>query len=178
MLKKMISVLLALCVLFLCLLPAAAAGSNFGVISVRLNSDIAGLTKDDAEKLIEIRSDNVVYKTGNGGPVFFADYGGTAEDGALVAGRTYTAYYSLEAADGYTLPDILNDNDVQIECGKGVSVISTQILSAKIRGEDGNFKEYREVRIFAQVVVDGNIFQRVIGMIHDLILKIKAWSLD
>lgn len=176
MMKKMISVLLAVCIVFLCLLPAAAA-NDIGVISVRLNSDIAGLTRKDAEKMIELRSDNVVYRTDNDGPVFVADYGGTADDGVLAAGRTYYVDYLLVAADGCALPEKLNDGDVQIECGKGVSVISTQIVTADIRGEDGNFEPFRGLRIYAKVVVDGNVFQRIIGMIHDLILKIRAWSL-
>ena len=173
--KKSICVLLVLILAFFAMLPAAAA--DCGKIAVYLPSNIAGLTKRDAQKLIELKTDNVRYQTGNGGPILIADYGGTPEDGALVAGRTYDIYYSLTAAEGFELPEKLADGSLEITCGKGVSVISSQIVWAPIRLVDGSFMECRGLRIFARVVVDGNAFQRFLGMIHDWILKIKAWSL-
>ena len=187
MIKKLVSVLLALCVLGGCLLlPAAAqtidaqsgdAQSEFGVISVKLNSDVAGYTENDIDKFIEIRSANVVSSQRDGGPVSVADYAGTHEFGALVAGRTYFIDYAMVAAEGCTLPDNVEDLDVAIECGKGVSVYHTAIVSGPYRDEDGVMREYKGFRIQAKVVVDGNAFQRVFGWIHDLILKIEAWSL-
>ncbi len=174
--NKILSVVLAVCLVCCCLLPAAAANET-GVIRVKLHSDIAGLTVDDAEKLVELRSPNVVYRTGAGSPVQISDYAGTAIFDAAVAGRTYYISCTLVAADGYTLPDALSDGDLEIECGKGASVISTQIVSADIRDESGVLVPFRGLMINAEVVADGNIFQRLIGMLHDLVLKIRAWSL-
>ena len=175
MMKKAFSVLLALCAVCCCLLPAAAV--EMGTIKVKLNSDLAGLTEKDVVGFIEIKSDNVVSSQQDGGPVSVADYSGTPEFGALVAGRTYFIDYALVAADGYTLPDKVEDLDVEIECGKGVTVYHTPIVSGPYRDEDGVMREYKGFRIQAKVVVDGNAFQRIIGWIHDLILKIEAWSL-
>ena len=176
MLKKSIAVLLALCAVCCCLLPAAAA-SDFGVIRVKLNSNIAGLTEKDAEKLIELKSDNVVYRADHGGPVLISDYAGTPESGKLKAGRTYFVNYVMAPAPGYTLPEKLEKGDVEIECGKGVSVISTSIVTGSYRQDNGEFLQIRGVKIYAQVVVDGNAFQRIFGYLHDLYLKMRAWSL-
>ena len=173
MVKKAISVLLALCAVCWCVLPAAAQRET-GKIAVKLNSDIAGATYKDAGRLIELKTDNVVLSTRGDGPVYTVDYAGTPVSGELKAGRTYNIYYSLTAADGYTLPDTLNDGAVEIECGNGVKVISTQIVSLNDR--NGN-PVYRGVKIYATVTVDSSTFQRIIGYIYDVILKIKAWSL-
>ncbi|MBQ4364740.1 MAG: hypothetical protein II804_00570 [Clostridia bacterium] len=176
MMKKMLSVALCLLVVCFCLLPAFGL-EDCGTISVRLNSDVAERTKNDVQALFALRSGNVTYGIRGGEPIQIADYGGTEETGRLVAGRTYTVSYTLSAADGYVLPQQLDDNNLQISCGKGVSVISRAIVSARVRTDDGSFDEIRGVRIFAKLTVDGNVFQRFIGRIHDLILKAKAWSL-
>ena len=174
--KKTISVLLAVCLLCFSLLPAAAA-KDIGVISLRLNSDLAGKTKNDVAQLIELRSDNVTYGIRYGEPVSIADYAGSSENGALVSGRTYMIDYHLSPANGYTLPEQLIDSNFDISCGKGVTVIAKQIVSSSYRNANGELELVRGIRIYAKVVVDGNIFQRMVGLLHDWILKIKAWSL-
>lgn len=177
MLRKTLSVFLVLCTLCCCALPAAAVRET-GVIRVRLHSDIAGLTEsDEPEKMIELLTDNVVYSYRAAGPVSFADYAGTPVFDDLKAGRTYDLSYCLDAAEGYALPETIGEGDVQIECGKNVWVYSTQITTARIRNDDGSFTTYKGLRIQAQVVVDGNIFQRIIGFLYDIYLKIRAWSL-
>ena len=177
MLKKGLSVLLVLCIFCGCMLPAAGAG-KIGTIRLKLNSDIDGLTERHYEKVIEIKSDNVVYTKRSAGPVSFSDYAGTPVQGAVKAGREYTVHYLLDAAEGYALPDDPDELDVEIECGKGVKVISKQIVSARERDESGNFVvTYRGLMIYASIVVDGSVFQRMIGRIHDIIIKIRAWSL-
>lgn len=174
--KKAISLLLAVFLLCLCAMPVASL-DEVGVVSVKLNSNVAGLTKNDTEKLFEIKGGNVVYQPDNAGPVYICNYAGTSDSGKLVAGRTYTVYYSLVAAEGYELPDQINDGDVLIETEKGVRVIRTSITSGSVRGDDGILYKTKGLSIFAELKVDGNFFQRFIGRIHDIILKIKAWSL-
>ena len=177
-LKRTISILLVICAVLGCIMPAFAQESTGGKISLRINSDIAGLTEKDAEKLIEIKGGNVVYSTRGDGPVSINDYAGTHTAEPLAAGRTYNIYYTLTAADGSTLPDSLIEKDLEIECGKGVTVISSQIVTAKEKTEDGIFIEnFRGLMIYAVVKVDGNVFQQIYGFIYDLILKIRAWSL-
>ena len=174
--KKVISVLLGLLIVCSCLLPAAAL-QDCGTISVRINSDIAGLTKDDVQKLIELRSDNVKYGIRTSEPVSFSNYAGTSENGKLVAGRTYTAHYYLTAADGYVLPEQLTDSNLVIDCGKGVTVYSKSIVTSNVRLADGSFDETKGIQIYAKIVVDGNFFQRMIGVFYDLFLKVKAFQL-
>ena len=174
--KKVLSVLLSLLIVCSCLLPAVAL-KECGTISVRLNSNIAGLTKNDVQKLIELRSDNVKYGIRTSEPIGIANYAGSSENGKLVAGRSYTISYYLSAADGYVLPDQLSDSSLDISCGKGVSVISKSIVTSNIRLEDGSFDEVKGIRIFASVVVDGNFFQRLTGLFYDFFLKVKAFQL-
>ena len=176
--KKALSVVLAVCILCGCfMISAFAEDKPMGTVRVRLNSNVAGKTESDYADFIEILSDNAVYRFSGAGPVSVSDYAGTPENGKLVAGRRYSVSYCLDAADGYVLPDALNDGDIEIECGKNVTVYAKQIVSANYRTDDGEFVPYRGLRIVASITVDGNIIQRLFGMIHDLILKIQAWSL-
>ena len=138
MLKKAVSIFLVICTFCFCLVPAAAK-NEFGAASIRLNSNLDGCTEKDTERFIEIRSENVVYNMMFSGPVSVSDYSGTGEQGKLKAGRTYYVTYNLDAASGYELPEKLDDSNLIIECGKGVTVISRQISSAPVRNEDGSF---------------------------------------
>ena len=176
MLKKGCAVFLALCAVFCLLLPAAAE-STIDAIKVTINSDIDGVTENDAEKLFTLQSDNVIYWSKISGPLTIADYGGTEVDDELKAGRTYFIHYYMEPAEGFELPDQISDIDLQIDCGKGVTVINTAIIASHVRLEDGTFDDTRGVSVYARVVVDGNVLQRITGLIHDVVLKIKAWSL-
>ena len=175
MLKKIICMLLAISVVCFCMLPAAA--KETGVITLRLNSNIAGRTERDIEQLIEIKSENVIYSKYRTTPVAVSDYAGTPDSGKLQAGRSYDIRYQLSAAEGYELPEAVTADNVKIECGKGVNVYAVQITRGTYREENGELVTYRGLQIYASVVVDGNVFQRVIGWFHDLILKAKAWSL-
>ena len=176
MLKKSIALFLAVCAVCCCLLPAAAQ-AEIGPMAVKLNSNIAGCTNRDVDQLIELESDNIILSTRDKEPVYIVDYAGTSVSGEVVAGRTYFAYYVLEAAEGYALPDALEEGDISIACGKGVSVISTQIVTAPTKIDGVWVESFRGLRIYAKVLVDGSFFQRLIGRIHDVILKIRAWSL-
>ena len=174
--KKILSLLLAACLLGCCLLPAFAA-EPVGKVSVRLNSNIAGCTRADYEQMFEIVSGNVVYSFRSSGPVSISDYAGTPEYAHMTAGRTYYLDYVLDAAEGYEFPEKLADEDLEIECGEGVRVYNKSIVVGPYREENGEIVRYKGLRIQASVVVDGNVIQRIIGFFTDMILKIKAWSL-
>ncbi len=177
--SRSVALALTLCIVFLSAVPAAFAEGKepVGAIELRLNGDIAGLSSKDVDGFLEIKSGNVVYAT-RGDTVFIADYAGTAVDTAVRAGRTYFVYYHLTAADGYELPPDKGDVDLTVECGKGVSLLSYDVLSAKYADEDGVFIEnYRALMIRAKVVVEGTFLERLVGSIWDLFLKIRAWSL-
>lgn len=176
--KKLISLTLILCVLLGCLALPAGAQQDAGPISLRLNSDIAGCTRMDVDKLIEIRSPQVTFYPYGDSPIFIANYAGGGEYAHMDAGRSYSITYTLVAADGYTLPDEISDGDVIFDCGKGVDVISCKIV--EIRRPDteaGENLRTKALRIIAVVVVDGTALQRVIGWFRDIILKIRSWSL-
>ena len=176
MFRKTVSVLSALCVLCCCLLPAAALAPT-GPVAVTLHSDIAGCTQNDADRLIEVKTAGVAVKGLAGEGIYISDFGGTPENGPLVAGRTYFIDYTLSAAPGYTLPETVGPDTVAVTCGKGVSVISTQLVQVTARDDDGNPLPFRGIAIRTKTVVDGSLLQRILGYIHDLILKIRAWSL-
>ena len=172
-LKKGFALLLAVCLLCGALLPLCAAQTETGVISLRLNSDVAGCTREDADRLIEIRSGNVVPGCGGERPIFIANAAGGTEGAHMDAGRTYTITYTLEAADGYTLPETLSEGDVQIETGKGVTVLNCGVIRlASVTGGEPT----RALRINANVKVDGTVIQRIIGFLRDLFLKIRSWQ--
>ena len=176
MIKKTLCVILALFSLLCCLTPASAQ-REMGKISVKLRSDIAGVTEEETEKLIELKSDNVVFSYESGTPVSFYDYAGSVYNEPAVAGRKYGVDYLLEAAEGFTLPEKIEAGDLDIECDSGVRVISASIVSARKRDADGDFYTFTGLRITAEILADGNLFERIAGFFYDIYLKIRAWSL-
>ena len=173
--KKLISVLLAACLLLCCLMPLAAAEPEGGPIRIRLNSDVAGCTSKDVDELIELLSPQVTwYDNGGNGPVSIANYAGGTEYAHMEAGREYAVTYMLKAADGYTLPEEITDGDVVFECGKGAKVVYCKIAEMYAGSKDARV---RALRIIATVVPDGTVMQRIIGFIRDIILKIRTWQL-
>lgn len=176
--KKLLCAALAACLLLTCLLLPAAAQTEEGPISLRLNSDIAGCTRMDVDKLIEIRSPQVTWYPYGDSPIYITNYVGYGEFAHMDAGRTYGITYTLVAADGYTLPEELAEGDVVFDCGKGVDVVYCKVV--EIRRPDSAEEENprtRALKIVANVVVDGTVLQRVIGWFRDVILKIRSWSL-
>ena len=177
--KKLISLTLAVCVLLGCLLPlASAAAEPEGPIILRINSDVAGCTQKDYEKIIEIRSPQVTYYPNREYPITIANYAGGGEYAPMEAGRNYTVNCTLVAADGYTLPEELADGDVVFDCGKGAKVVYCKVAEMHVPNPDPHVDErVRVIRIIADIVVDGNPIQRIIGWIRDVILKIRSWQL-
>ena len=171
--KKWIAAVLAICLFSGVLLLPAGAQQETGVISLRLNSNVAGCTRENADRLIEIRSGNVVPGCGGERAIFIANAAGGSEGAHMDAGRTYTITYTLGAAEGYTLPETLSDGDVQIETGQGVTVLNCAVIRLATAGGE----TVRALRINANVKVDGNAIQRFIGWLRDLILKIRSWQL-
>ena len=176
--KKLISLTLILCVMLGCLALPCAAQDETGPISLRLNSDIAGCTRMDVDKLIEIRSPQVTFYPYGDSPIRIANYAGGSEYAHMDAGRTYDITYTLVAAEGYTLPEEISDGDVVFDCGKGVDVVYCKVVEIRLpdsaAGENARVKA---LKIIANVVVDGTAFQRIIGWCKDVILKIRSWSL-
>lgn len=174
--KKTISVLLTAVMLLLTmmLVPASAAEADTS-IKLHLHSDLDGVTTQAYTKFVEIDSDVVDFNTvTRKDPVYAADYAGTAipDTQPLKAGREYEVDYDLFPKGGYVLPETADELDMQFECDKGVRVIHTAVTYG-LPGEG----DTRAVHITAVVVVDGSIFQRVIGWLYDRYLKMRAWSL-
>ena len=177
--KKWFAFLLTCCLLCGALTPLCAAQAETNVISLRLNSDIAGCTREDAEKLLEIRSGHVVYYSGAGGAVAIANAAGGTEGAHMDAGRTYAITYTLAAEEGYALPETLADGDVLLETGEGVTVLSCGVIELANVNVPPAFTAARTrvLRITARVRVDGTVLQRIIGLIRDLLLKLRSWQL-
>ena len=148
--KKLIAVMLAVCTLFSFFLLPAAAQNEENAISLRLNSNIAGCTRADADKLIEILSGPVKYCYDEKGySIFIANCVGGMEGAHMDAGRTYVITYTLEASDGYVLPETLSDGDVSLDCAKGVSVISCGVVEQKNTDPAKHQEKIREVQAAA-----------------------------
>ena len=177
--KKIISVILTACVLLGALLPLASAQTEAeDKIHLRLNSDVAGCTERDAEQIIEILSPQVAYYKNGDSPISIANYAGGSEYAHMEAGRNYAVTCTLQAAEGYTLPETLSDGDVVFDCGKGAKVVYCKIAEMHVPNPDPHVDErVRVIRIIADIVVDGNPLQRIIGWIRDVILKIRSWQL-
>ena len=106
--KKLISLILVFGLLLCCLPPCFAAAEG-DAIAIRLNSDVAGCTREDRDRLIEIRSDNVVLATERGWEISIANAaGGEIELGTYVdaAGNEY-ANYLLIALEPINFADYL-----------------------------------------------------------------------
>jgi hypothetical protein len=177
MLKKIVSAVLAALIICLCMSPALAAEIKPDIISIKLSSDVNGYSENDFEKFIEIKSDNVVFSSRHNPPISVSDYAGTTYNGKVKSGRSYYISYYLDAAEGFTLPEKLDDSNISIECGKGADVFSKQIVTGTIKDDDGTSTTVKGIMIQAKVTVDGNLIQRIIGLISDLYLKARAWSL-
>ena len=170
--KKFTACLLAaLCICF-SLLPAAAEGTASAVVTLR--SDIAGVDYTTPERIAVIESDSIVFNP----DAFLSciqinDCVGNIILEPLKAGRTYVVCLSFIAADGYTLPDELTEENFRIEGSDNCNVFICHKA----------FSGYREgalrdecIEVEAEITVDGNLFQRIIGKILDILLKIRSWS--
>ena len=178
--KKTVSAVLVVCLLLCCLHMPAAAQAEEQVIRLRINSDVAGCTEDDCARIAEILSPQVVYRfTRSGrGPVLIAAAAGGSPNGPIEAGRMYTLTCMFAAADGYALPDTLSEGDVVLECGKGITVISCEVVNMSLGlNDDGTAKTEKALRVYVKLIADGSVFRRMIGIIKDLIQRIRAWSL-
>lgn len=174
--KKTISILLtAVMLLATAMLVPASAAEVDKSIKLHFHSDLDGVTTQDYTKFVEIDSDVIDFNTVTRRlPVSASDYAGTPllETTPLKAGREYEVDYDLFPKGGYVLPETAEGLDIEFECDKGVRVIHTAVTYG-LPGEG----DTRAVHIMAVVVVDGNIFQRIIGWLYDRYLKARAWSL-
>ena len=176
MFKKTLSVMLTLCAVLCMLLPAAAATPT-GPVSITVHSDIAGCTENDLQKLITVDSGEVVPWTHGGVPVTIAEYAGGSPQGGVEPGRTYYIYFTFEAAEGYELPETTAGGWLTVACDKGVELIRADVVNIAVSQGSARGGTLRGLRIYAKVVAQGTVFQRILGWIKDIIDKIRAWSL-
>lgn len=175
MMKKTISFLLAAVLLFSALVPVFAQDAEKPATTLHLRSDLAGVKPEAYAKFAEIESDVLDFNTvTRAHPVSVSDYSGTPVlyTDTLKPGREYEVKYDLLPKNGFVLPQTADNLDIQFDCDKGVRVI----YYAVTRGLPGE-GDTRAVNITAGVVVDSNLFQRIIGWIYDRYLKARAWSL-
>lgn len=170
--KKITALILAaLCICF-SVLPASAEETASAVITLR--SDIAGVDYTQPERIAVIESDGIIFN-----PEAFlsciqiTDCVGNIILEPLKAGRTYVVCLSFIAADGYTLPDELTEDNFRIECSDNCNVF---ICHKAFSGYRQGAKRDECIEIEAEIRVDGIFLQRFIGKILDILLKIRSWS--
>lgn len=168
--KKIIAGLLTVLTLFTAISFTASAAKQTENLSVTLRTDIAGLSYGDYEKLYEITTDEIVINTKSEAlPVFIADYAGDVYLYAMKPGRTYYIEYSFIPAEGYEFPESVSLDDFKVDYSGNCDIYWCGVKT----GNNGS----RSVSINAKVVVDGNVIQRIIGRISDIIIKLRSWSL-
>lgn len=173
--KKALSLLLSVVMLSLLCLPAFAAQT--ADVAVSFGPSLAGLTSDDADAIAQSLSEGLKLDCFNGlEPVLVTDYSGNPYQGAMKQGRTYYIYVSFEAADGFVLPENITAENADITLGEGMEVIAIQKTRGNYRIDD-EMVLHDAVRFSVKAVIPGNALQRIIGIIADFILKLKAWSL-
>ena len=179
--KKAVCVALAALTLLFCLLPAAAQETEAlptGPIRLRVHSDVAGRTEEDADALVEILSGHVVFREDGVYPVSISNIIGETENGRMAPGREYTIIFTFVAEEGYALPDKLAAGDVTFECGRGAQIASCRVADFAVRGAPPRSDaRLRALQIYTVVVTDSSVFQRIVGLLQDLWLRIRAWSL-
>lgn len=176
--KKIVSVLLVVLLAALSLMPfSAAEGRKTADVSVRLFSDLAGLDYRQPEKFAAPLSDGIEFNTFLGlDPVLVCDYAGNMYEGKIKAGRTYTVSVSFEAADGYELPSEISEKNVSVEKDGSIDMLYVSKTGGAYN-IDGVMTPHEAVKITYMITVPSNAFQRLIGMLADLFLKIRSWSL-
>lgn len=174
--KKALSLLTAV-LMIISAIPLFAFAENepeSSKIVIELRSDIAGKTVNDYRDYAIIKSDNVIFDESQGSDaVLLCDYVGNIYTGKMKAGRTYTIWYTLYAADGFEIPDELDESNTEIICGKGVDCFGC----FKCIGNDGEGNPLDSISLLTEVKVDGNPFQNFIGTIMDFFLKMMSWSM-
>ncbi len=143
-------------------------------IVIELRSDIAGKTAKDYRECAVILSDNVIFdESQSSDAVLLTDYVGNIYDGEMKPGRTYVLWYTLYAADGFEIPDELDESNTEIICGKGAECYGC--FKTVETDEEGNSVD--SISLLTEVKVDGNLFQNIIGAIMDFFLKMMSWSM-
>ncbi len=158
MFRKTVSLLLAVVAALGMLIPAAAL-ETASPVKVTLKSAVAGATRYDTDRLISVETPTATLAAG--APISITDYAGRPEGAHMTAGRTYYIAYTLIAAEGYALPAATGDAGLTVACEKGA-----KLLSADISGDS--------LVIRAKVTADGSVLQRIIGFLHDLLLKLRS----
>lgn len=171
--KKALSVLLDLIFIFSVFTVSSFAENKTAKLSVTINSDISGLTCDDLEKLIVINDDSLkLADTGRTDPVLISDYAGNICFDKLKPGRKYYIDYSFVANDGYSIPDTVTDDMVEIMTDSGVEVL----WYSRTIGTDADGNRCNYISLNTKVTVKGNFLQNLFGTIADFFLKLSAWS--
>ena len=169
--KKTGSFFLAVLLMLLCAWPACAEDAPKSPVALHLRSDLDGLVYSDYERFSEILCDSVVFHVkGDDSAVYVSDYAGAVCYDPLKAGRTYYVYYSYLPAAGCALPETIDEDGVSLTCDAGVRVYSYAVTGLPTDTD-------RTLQIAATVTVDGNLWQRFVGRLYDIYLKIRAWSL-
>lgn len=171
--KKILSIILTV-IIIACAVPVCScAEAKDEKIVIELRSDIAGMTYRDYEKFAIIRSDNIRFDLSEDpDPAFVTNCVGSIIFDEMKPGRKYVICYTFYAADGFEIPDEMNEDTIEIICSENVN----PYWYGKTVGPLRDGQPLYSLTMHTEVRVDGNFFQNLFGRIADLILRIKAWS--
>lgn len=168
--KKSLSVFFAVIFVASAMLLPVRAQEKIDRLSVSFSDNIVGLTYEDYDKFGVKTSANITF---DDDPILVADYTGSAYLGEIKPGRTYYIYYNFVAADGYELPEEINEKNVSVKCSDGCSVI----WFGKTQGAYVDGKPSYGLMFYTEIKTPGSFFQKFFGKLADIFLKIKSWSL-
>ena len=164
--KKLLSLILAL-VLAASVLAFSVSAKEIENIVIEFSSDVSGLTYEDYDRIAVIKSDGLVCKN-----LQINDYVGNVYLEEMKPGRTYTYSYTFTAAEGYALPETVDESNVTFLCDDSCTVW----WYGKTVGPRVDGVTQYSFSVSAEVTVDGNLFQRIFGRIADFFRKLLSWS--
>lgn len=168
--KKCISIILALlCTLSLLINPVNAA--EVSGFSAHLHNNVGGCDYNDMDKLLTLNTEHLKFSDTRSSPVQINDYVGNVYLDKMKPGRTYYISYSFVVDDGYTVPE-LTDENIDIICDKGCEAL----WCLKAYGVNARNEKCDCVSLYEKVTVPGNFFQRIFGRLADIFAKMAAWS--
>lgn len=164
--KKLLSVFMALCLLFalFCFHASAEEAVVLSELRIAFSSDLRGLTCEEQDKLCDLKTEGLTFRDSE---ILISDVGGRLVTEPLKPGRTYNLHFLFVPTEGYALPEAFAEKDVHIDADDGCYIWQCTVATG-----GGHYC----LMINEKVTVRGNLFERIFGFLYDVCLKVVSWS--
>lgn len=161
--KKICSFFLAFIIVFM--ISAVCFAENPAVISASFNSNLEGVNYTNVDKLVNLENGTLTISVDD---ILLCDNAQNLYFEAMKPGRTYYINYEFRTEDSTEFSEESDGTDFDFSCEGNTEIIYACYAESN---------EGITLLVTEKVIVDGNIFQRIIGAVSDWILKLRAWSL-